>query len=69
MSLSILRLPEVIARTGYKRSSIYDLQRRGLFPRAVKLGFKAVGWPEHEISQWIEQRIAESRKLATAAHG
>ena len=67
MSPIILRLPEVLARTGYKRSTIYDLQSKGLFPHAIKLGVKAVGWPEHEITQWIEQRIAASRPQAASS--
>ncbi len=29
------------------------------FVRPVKIGIKAVAWPEHEVDAWIEARIAE----------
>ena len=33
----LLRLPEVEARTGQSRSTIYDAMKRGYFPRPVKI--------------------------------
>ncbi len=55
----ILRLPEVCARTGRSRSAIYEDMQNGLFPLAVKLGPRAVGWSESEISLWVEKRIQD----------
>ena len=40
----LLRLPEVISRTGYKRSNIYQLMNLGDFPKSVQLGPRAVAW-------------------------
>ena len=45
----MLRRPEVELRTGLARSTIYDLMTKGLFPRPVRLGKRAVGWPDHII--------------------
>ena len=59
-----LRLPEVMARTGLSRSTIYVRLAQGRFPRPVSLGGRAVGWIESEIEQWCRQRIAESRSDA-----
>ena len=56
-----LRLPEVIARTGLSRSTIYVRLEQGRFPRPVSLGGRAVGWIEAEVEEWIRERIAESR--------
>ena len=56
-----LRLPEVLARTGLSRSTIYVRLDQGRFPRPVSLGGRAVGWIEAEVDEWIRQRIAESR--------
>ena len=39
-----LRLPEVLARTGLSRSTIYVRLDQGRFPRPVSLGGRAVGW-------------------------
>lgn len=61
----LLRLPEVLLLTGYKRSSIYgktDPKSRQFdptFPRRVQLsrfGRGAVGWFESEILAWVESR-------------
>ncbi|WP_419861882.1 helix-turn-helix transcriptional regulator [Candidatus Palauibacter sp.] len=57
----LLRLPEVLARTGLSRSTIYVRLEQGRFPRPVSLGVRAVGWIESEVDEWIRERIAESR--------
>ena len=64
-----IRLPEVLSRTGYGRTTIYRKMEDGSFPRSVKLGgppidpnvfdSRAVAWIEYEIEQWIESRIEE----------
>ena len=59
-----LRLPEVLARTGLSRSTIYVRLDQGRFPRPVSLGARAVGWIEAEVDEWIRERIDESRSDA-----
>ena len=56
-----LRLPEVLARTGLSRSTIYMRLDQGRFPRPVSLGTRAVGWIEAEVDEWIREWIATSR--------
>lgn len=55
---SILRLPEVKARTGLSRSSIYNAIKTGNFPAPVPLGARAVGWVSTDIDDWIVARIS-----------
>ena len=62
-----LRLPEVLARTGLSRSTIYVRLDQGRFPRPVSLGARAVGWLESEVDEWIRERIAASRGDADGA--
>lgn len=52
----ILRLPKVRQRTGLGRSTIYRLMALELFPSAVQLGPRAVGWPKSEIDAWLATR-------------
>jgi len=62
-----IRLPEVMSRTGYGRTSIYRKMEDGSFPKSLKLGgppkdpnefdSRAVAWIEEEVDQWIESRI------------
>jgi prophage regulatory protein len=54
---SFLRFPAVLAKTGLSRSTIYLKISRGEFPAPVKLGQRAVGWPETAIDRWIATRI------------
>ena len=61
MAHTILRLPEVITRTGLSRSSIYLRITRNEFPHSISLGGRAVGWVEHDIETWLEEKIAASR--------
>jgi prophage regulatory protein len=59
--IGILRRPQVEERTGLSRSTIYARMQFGTFPRPILLGDRAVGWLEHEIDDWIDQRIRQSR--------
>ena len=52
----ILRLPEVKAKTGFGRSTIYALMANREFPLSIRIGARAVGWLESDIDQWIETR-------------
>ena len=60
MSQSILRLPQVKARTGISRSSIYAAIKKGTFPAPISLGVRAVGWLDSSITEWINGRIETS---------
>lgn len=57
-TLAILRRKQVQAESGYSRSTIYLRISQGLFPKPVRLGPRAVGWPAREIAALNEARIA-----------
>ena len=59
----ILRWPEVESRVGFSKSHAYALQKKGKFPKPIKLieGGRAAGYIESEIDQYIEVRINLSR--------
>ena len=56
----LLRLPEVIARVGLKRSAIYQRMSEGKFPKCRSLGPKCSVWVEAEIESWIQSVAAGS---------
>ena len=60
-TIEILRRPQVEARTGLSRSTIYQRIKEGTFPSPISLGAKAVGWLESEIDAWLAERIKASR--------
>lgn len=64
-STRLLRLPQVIDRTGLGKTKLYELQKDGLFPMRIKITAHAVAWIEQEVETWIAGRVAESRALPT----
>ena len=63
----ILRLPEVMARTGLSRTTIYEWRVAGRFPQAIPLGTRNVGWIESELEAWFREQIADRRSVAVGA--
>lgn len=57
----ILRLPDVKARTGLSRSSIYAYIKDGKFPHHIALGERSVGWYESEVDAWVASRQRVNR--------
>jgi prophage regulatory protein len=53
----IIRLPEVVSRTGLPRASIYQQMAQGSFPKPIPLSTRTRGWIESEIDTWIDERI------------
>ncbi|WP_081785914.1 helix-turn-helix transcriptional regulator [Halomonas sp. BC04] len=57
--ITILRVKDVIAKTGLSRSTIYnkiDPKSKAhdpLFPKQVRLSSRAVGWFESEVDLWL----------------
>ena len=65
-SPALLRRKDVEARTGLKRSKIYQLMTEGTFPSQVKLGVgSSVAWVESEIQDWIQRQIDNGRNILT----
>ena len=64
MTESLIRLKKVEAKTGIKKSMVYDLMSKNEFPKPIKIGDRAVAWIESEIDQWIKNKIPESRQAA-----
>jgi len=57
MTDTLLRRPQVEARTGISRSTIYLWMENDDFPRPVKLGTRLVAWRESDITAWLDSRI------------
>lgn len=52
----ILRRPEVCKLTGFSKTTIDDLERRGEFPSRRRMSSRACGWLSSEIEAWIRDR-------------
>ena len=54
----LLSIADVCRMVGTSRSTIYAWKAQGLFPQAVKLGPKRIGWHRAAVEQWAETRRA-----------
>ena len=57
----LIRLPEVMHKTGYKKAWIYRLISENKFPKPIKLGARSVAFIEIEVDDWISDTISNSR--------
>lgn len=61
--MQILRIKDVMAKTGLSRASIYKQQAAGNFPRSISLtGLpgrtrRAIGWYAYEVDVWLQGRM------------
>jgi prophage regulatory protein len=60
----LIRIKSVVDLTGLSKSYIYDLCKKGVFPRSIQLvpGGTSVAWVQSEILQWIDSRIDDRNR-------
>ena len=56
---TLIRFPDVQARTGLSRSTICRLEQQGQFPRHYRISPNAVAWLAEEVAAWIRSRTGE----------
>ena len=54
--LKLLRFTDVRERTGLSRSTEWRLERRGAFPKHVKISANIVAWLEEDVVGWIRSK-------------
>jgi prophage regulatory protein len=59
----LLRLPDVEALVGLRKSAIYALMKRSEFPRCVQVTPRCVAWPESAVLQWVQDRITQAAEV------
>ena len=64
LPLQLLRCTDVQRRTGLSRATISRLERRGAFPKHIKISANIVAWLEEDILEWVRRR-AEPEPLAS----
>ena len=52
----IIREKEVKAITSLGRTTRFELEKKGQFPKRIQLTKNAVGWRESDILRWMETR-------------
>jgi len=61
MSIKLIRIKTVCEITSLSKSYVYQLQNKGLFPKAIQIvpNGKATAWLLSEVNDWIDSRIQE----------
>ena len=54
---SVLRLPSVCSTNGHSRSTTYRHIEDGLLTKPIRIGSRAVGWPDFEIEAINQARL------------
>ena len=62
--IRMLRLAQVIDATGLGKTTIYELQAEGTFPKRVKITSHSVGWVEAEVQAWLANRIKDCSRAS-----
>lgn len=50
---AIMRRKEMLAAVGLCYTRIYNMEKKGMFPKRRKLGVRAVGWIKAEVDAWV----------------
>lgn len=53
----LLRLPDVEAATGMKKTTIYSMMKEGEFPKNLRINRRLSVWSESAVLQWVQARI------------
>ena len=62
MLKQIYRFPEVMKLNGLSRSSIYLAISKEEFPKPIKIGRRAVGWPNDVIEKWVQKLMEKNNE-------
>lgn len=64
-----IKRPQVEAMTSLSTSEIYRRIDAGSFPAQIRLGAKAVAWLAHEVEEWMDKTVENSRATSDSARG
>jgi len=59
--MKLLSIDELktVKGVGYSKPHLWRLIRAGKFPKPIRLGQNRIAFPEHEIENWLKEKIAE----------
>lgn len=53
----ILRLKDVLDRTGLSRSTLYRKIGENTFPKQIKISKRCAGWREAAVEEWLDDPV------------
>ena len=64
MDQKIIRKPALFSKIGLSDATSWRMEKKGDFPKRLRLGGNSCGWLETEVNQWIEGRLADRHAKA-----
>ena len=52
----MLTQSEIRQWLGLSESGLHKMRRRGDFPEPVRIGARAIRWPQSEVEKWLRER-------------
>lgn len=61
MSITLLTMKQVVAKTGLSKSTIYERISEGKFPTGITIGERGKRWVDSEVDAYLAELITASR--------
>lgn len=58
-SQKILSKKQVLDEVGFSSTTLWRLQRDGLFPASIRISPNRVGWLRDEVDAWLDVKAGE----------
>ncbi|ELH0894524.1 AlpA family phage regulatory protein [Vibrio fluvialis] len=52
----IIRESERLTITGISRTTCWEMEKKGEFPKRIRIGPRSVGWLHSQIQEWIKNK-------------
>lgn len=53
----LIRIAQVLTITGLGRTSVYDLVKKGTFPRPITINRRCSAWSENAVLGWVQAQL------------
>ena len=60
--MRLIRLKEVLYKTGLSKATLYRLMAAGEFPASVAIASRAVGWEEALVDEFLMRKVSEQNR-------
>ncbi|MEG3086750.1 helix-turn-helix transcriptional regulator [Sphingomonas sp. PB4P5] len=61
----IIRLKEVLQKTGLSRSTLYRKVALRTFPKQIAISTRCAGWRESDLNEWLRNPMAYEQPANT----
>ena len=58
--MRLIRLREVLNKTGLSKATLYRLIAAGEFPASIQISVRTVGWEESLVDEFLMKKVSQS---------